>query len=132
MLCVSCCVNLLVIVLYLCVGVCSECPSLRCVCHHVRIRRVTGPNKHNNRNKKTHTHVPLLTRHREATKKLDLFKMPKVLVIHLKRFSYANRIWRDKIDAMIDYPLSGLDLTKYALGPQNEPAIYDLFAVSVS
>ena len=44
-------------------------------------------------------------KHQEATKKFDLWKLPDVLVVHLKRFSY-NRIWRDKIDAVIDFPLT--------------------------
>ncbi len=58
--------------------------------------------------------------------------MPKILVVHLKRFSYANRLWRDKIDTVVDFPLNGLDLSSYVQGPQDEPPIYDLYAVSVS
>jgi hypothetical protein len=43
-------------------------------------------------------------KHQEATKKFDLWKLPEILVVHLKRFSY-NRIWRDKIDSFIDFPI---------------------------
>ena len=75
-------------------------------------------------------YCPSCKDHREATKKLDLFKLPKILVIHLKRFSHANRIYREKIDALVDFPIVGLDLTSIALGAQQEPPVYDLFAVS--
>jgi len=69
---------------------------------------------------------------KEASKKLDLWKLPKLLVVHLKRFTYERgfSLSRDKIDALVDYPLKGLDLTPFAAGPQEEPPIYDLYAVS--
>ena len=70
--------------------------------------------------------------HVEALKKLDLWRMPPILVMHLKRFSYS-RTWRNKIDTLVDFPLDGLDLSPYVLpnassrgGP--EP-VYDLCAV---
>ena len=43
-------------------------------------------------------------KHQQATKKFDLWSLPEVLVIHLKRFSY-NRYWRDKIDTLIEFPV---------------------------
>jgi ubiquitin carboxyl-terminal hydrolase 4/11/15 len=52
-----------------------------------------------------------------------------VQVIHLKRFSHS-RYSRDKIEAFVDYPLDGLDLTTRIAGPNDEPAIYDLYAIS--
>eukprot|EP01113_Clastostelium_recurvatum_P020256 TRINITY_DN2405_c0_g1_i1.p1 TRINITY_DN2405_c0_g1~~TRINITY_DN2405_c0_g1_i1.p1 ORF type:complete len:908 (-),score=273.83 TRINITY_DN2405_c0_g1_i1:67-2790(-) len=68
---------------------------------------------------------------REATKKFDLWAMPPVLVIHLKRFQY-NRWSRDKIDAFVDFPVTSLDLSEYVMSPEDKanPPIYDLFAVS--
>jgi len=71
--------------------------------------------------------------HRLANKKFDLWKVPPILVIHLKRFSYRSRHNRDKLDTLVDFPLNGLDLTNFVKGP-HEPGqepIYDLFAVSV-
>lgn len=47
---------------------------------------------------------------RQATKKFDLWKVPDILVVHLKRFS-AGRGLRDKIDVAVDFPIEGLDLT---------------------
>jgi len=47
--------------------------------------------------------------HVQAEKKLDLWRLPEVLVVHLKRFSYS-RYSRDKLDTEVDFPLQGLDL----------------------
>lgn len=47
-----------------------------------------------------------------ADKKLDLWTLPEILVVHLKRFSYS-RFSRDKLDTLVDFPLSGLDLRQY-------------------
>ena len=40
-------------------------------------------------------------------------------------------MWRQKINAQIDYPLEGLDLNRYISGPRVRRN-YDLFAISVS
>jgi len=66
---------------------------------------------------------------RQATKKFDLWMLPEVLIISLKRFSY-NRFLRDKIDVLVDFPLKGLDMTPYVIAPTHGKSIYDLIAVS--
>eukprot|EP00003_Mantamonas_plastica_P023680 TRINITY_DN4296_c0_g1_i4.p1 TRINITY_DN4296_c0_g1~~TRINITY_DN4296_c0_g1_i4.p1 ORF type:complete len:555 (+),score=232.01 TRINITY_DN4296_c0_g1_i4:504-2168(+) len=68
---------------------------------------------------------------RRAFKKFDLWKMPRLLVIHLKRFSYTEYS-RDKLDTEVDFEINGLDLSEYITGPVDEdnPPIYDLYAVS--
>ena len=53
----------------------------------------------------------------QATKKLDLWTLPEVLVVHLKRFA-AGRLTRDKLDALVQFPLAGLDLSPYVLRRQ--------------
>lgn len=69
---------------------------------------------------------------RQATKKFDLWKMPEVLIIHLKRFGAAGN-HRDKITSLVGVPVSaGLDLSPFAQDPHDSQPIYDLFAVSVS
>ena len=45
---------------------------------------------------------------KKATKKIDLWLLPKVLIVQLKRFNYT-RFWRDKIDC----PLYDLDLSQF-------------------
>nr|CAH8842380.1 unnamed protein product [Trichobilharzia regenti] len=65
-----------------------------------------------------------------ATKKFDLWKLPDVLVVQLKRFRSHLR-FHDKIDTLLEFPLTGLDLTSQVLEKQsNDKFIYDLVAVS--
>ncbi|SJL03848.1 uncharacterized protein ARMOST_07205 [Armillaria ostoyae] len=93
-------------------------------------------------------YCPQCKKHQQATKKFDLWKVPDVLVVHLKRFS-NSRTLRDKIDSFVDFPVEGLDLTAMAgertvakrlgdngiatdtleLGNLDEPLVYDLFGV---
>jgi ubiquitin carboxyl-terminal hydrolase 8 len=53
---------------------------------------------------------------RKTTKQLSLSRLPPILVIHLKRFSFEGR-WTDKIDTFVDFPMKGLDLTNYMPPP---------------
>ncbi|KAI5786996.1 hypothetical protein DFH27DRAFT_528216 [Peziza echinospora] len=72
---------------------------------------------------------PRCKEHRRASKKFELWKSPDILVIHLKRFS-SSRMSRDKIDALIDFPIEGLDLTdRVGKKEEGKELIYDLFAV---
>ncbi|BGP25693.1 ubiquitin carboxyl-terminal hydrolase [Rhodotorula toruloides] len=84
---------------------------------------------------------------KQATKKVELWKVPDVLVFALKRFS-SGRWSREKIDDLVDFPvLEGLDMEQFVQGDKVEqrlaqqmpdlPAIsepdslvYDLYAVS--
>ncbi|SPR01712.1 unnamed protein product (mitochondrion) [Plasmodiophora brassicae] len=67
---------------------------------------------------------------RQATKKFDLWRLPKILIVHLKRFQYTT--WsRSKLDLPVTYPIEGLDLSEFVQGPRDgTPAIYDLYAIS--
>ncbi|XP_011889078.1 PREDICTED: ubiquitin carboxyl-terminal hydrolase 4 isoform X3 [Cercocebus atys] len=49
-------------------------------------------------------YCPNCKKHQQATKKFDLWSLPKILVVHLKRFSY-NRYWRDKLDTVVEFPI---------------------------
>ncbi|PRD21568.1 UNVERIFIED_CONTAM: usp15 [Trichonephila clavipes] len=49
-------------------------------------------------------YCPSCKKHQQATKKFDLWSLPQVLIIHLKRFSY-NRYWRDKLDTLVEFPV---------------------------
>lgn len=59
----------------------------------------------------------LLPRPPQADKKLDLWHLPSVLVVHLKRFCYTKTS-REKINTKVDFPLEGLDLSRFLLRPQ--------------
>jgi len=93
-------------------------------------------------------YCPQCKKHQQATKKFDLWSVPDVLVVHLKRFS-NSRALRDKIEAFVDFPIEGLDLTEMVeerkiakklqeqgvdiaqlkFGDLDEPLLYDLYAV---
>ena len=93
-------------------------------------------------------YCPRCKKHQQATKRFDLWKVPDILVVHLKRFS-NSRMLRDKIDTFVDFPIEGLDLTEMVgersvgkrlqaagvdveslgLTDLDEPLVYDLFAV---
>ncbi|KAF9546355.1 CSN-associated deubiquitinating enzyme Ubp12 [Mortierella hygrophila] len=75
-------------------------------------------------------YCPNCKEHQQATKKLDIWRLPDILVVHLKRFSHT-RTWRDKIDAVVDFPIHGLDLSGKILKEEDrDENVYDLFGVS--
>ncbi|CAM4623805.1 unnamed protein product [Lepidochelys kempii] len=78
-------------------------------------------------------YCPTCKRHQLATKKLDLWALPEVLIIHLKRFSYT-RLAREKLDTLVEFPIRDLDFSDFILKPRADvasaPHKYDLIAVS--
>jgi len=71
--------------------------------------------------------------HQNALKKMEVYKAPEFLIIHLKRFFHqrASLFGSRKIQEYIDFPLEGLDLTHYVLKTEgNKSIVYDLYAVS--
>ncbi|CAJ0955634.1 unnamed protein product, partial [Mesorhabditis belari] len=74
--------------------------------------------------------------HVEATKKLELYRLPPILIIQLKRFvytvsTYASSHRRSKDDRRVEYPLTALDLAPYlADGAEvGQNTTYDLCGV---
>jgi len=68
---------------------------------------------------------------RNASRQTFFWKVPPLLLVHLKRFGNGSGLFRDKIDLLVDFPVKGLDMTKRVLfNPTGEPLIYDLYAVS--
>jgi ubiquitin carboxyl-terminal hydrolase 4/11/15 len=55
--------------------------------------------------------------HKQAFKKMDIYKAPKILLIHLKRFKGTGLDFsgKSKILDKIGYPVEGLDLTEHVL-----------------
>ncbi|KHN04992.1 ubiquitin carboxyl-terminal hydrolase 9-like [Glycine soja] len=74
-------------------------------------------------------YCPRCKEHRQATKKLDLWKLPEILVFHLKRFSYS-RYLKNKLDTFVNFPIHNLDLTKYVKSKDGPSYVYDLYAIS--
>ncbi|KAL6647857.1 hypothetical protein ACP70R_015294 [Stipagrostis hirtigluma subsp. patula] len=75
-------------------------------------------------------YCPSCKKHQQAMKKLDLWRLPEVLVIHLKRFSYTQ-FTRNKLETFVDFPINDLDLSSY-IGDKGEPpnSHYRLYAIS--
>ncbi|XP_071559088.1 uncharacterized protein [Temnothorax nylanderi] len=65
---------------------------------------------------------------RKCTKSFSIQKFPKILVIHLKRFSPMER-FRGKLNVMVDFPLTGLDLSAFA-APRVPGCTYNLYGVA--
>ncbi|KAF7726254.1 ubiquitin-specific protease doa4 [Apophysomyces ossiformis] len=82
-------------------------------------------------------HCPRCKTLRRSSKSLTLSRLPDVLLIHLKRFSFDGP-FRDKLDTVVDAPIRGLDLSGYVpstmFSPDNsieKPSLnYDLYGVS--
>lgn len=67
--------------------------------------------------------------HKQADKKIQIWDLPDILCIHLKRFK-NHSMTSDKIDELVEFPISGFELTSEIGYPKNgENYIYDLVAV---
>ena len=66
-------------------------------------------------------------KHQNAIKKLELYKLPQIFLIHLKRFKTGdNTRWNrneSKIKDLITFPIENFDLSSYVINP-NLPADY--------
>ncbi|XP_010535731.1 PREDICTED: ubiquitin carboxyl-terminal hydrolase 8 isoform X2 [Tarenaya hassleriana] len=75
-------------------------------------------------------YCPGCKEHRQAVKKLDLWRLPEILVIHLKRFSYS-RFMKNKLETYVDFPIGDLDLSSYISHKNGQTAYrYMLYAIS--
>jgi len=62
-----------------------------------------------------------------CNKTTSLFSLPNHLIIHLKRFTNKN----DKIDSLVNFPLTNLDLTKYNSNKTDtNNFIYNCYAIN--
>jgi ubiquitin C-terminal hydrolase len=71
--------------------------------------------------------------HVQASKKMELWRMPDLLVVHLKRFkksmSMFGAVGGAKNSTYVDFPLDQLDLTEFVSTQQGYPPHYQLYAV---
>jgi ubiquitin carboxyl-terminal hydrolase 4/11/15 len=82
-------------------------------------------------------------KHVRAEKTMELWRLPNILIVHLKRFEFKHSLRREKLETLIDCPLEGLEMGKYCAPTSHDgdfakqkefvfngvPACYDLFAV---
>ncbi|DBA00630.1 TPA: hypothetical protein N0F65_003559 [Lagenidium giganteum] len=50
---------------------------------------------------------------REGTRRSDVWKLPDLVMIQLKRFQYYENQHRQKVRSFVDFPLRGLDFSKW-------------------
>ncbi|PIN10414.1 Ubiquitin C-terminal hydrolase [Handroanthus impetiginosus] len=76
-------------------------------------------------------YCPRCKEHRQASKKLDLWRLPDILVFHLKRFSYGRWL-KNKLDTFVNFPIHNLDLSKYVKSKDASEGshVYELYAIS--
>ncbi|KAE8190623.1 hypothetical protein A4X06_0g7186 [Tilletia controversa] len=75
-------------------------------------------------------YCPRCKEFRQATKKFDLWEVPDILVVHLKRFS-GGRSARDKLEDFVSFPLEGLNLSERVESRKAKAKIRDEAAMSV-
>jgi ubiquitin carboxyl-terminal hydrolase 8 len=69
--------------------------------------------------------------HRDATKKIDLWILPPILIIHFKRFR-VNEYGQvaSKNNAAVEFPLQNWTVNSCSKNRESDAAIYDLYAVA--
>lgn len=75
-------------------------------------------------------YCPRCKERRQASKKLDLWRLPEVLVIHLKRFSYSRSL-KHKLETFVNFPIHDFNLTNYVANKSNtRHQLYELYALT--
>ena len=74
-------------------------------------------------------YCPRCKEHVLAKKKMEIFYLPKILIICFKRFIKNSYRWK-RNDEMIYFPIENLDMKEFVVGPDKDHSKYDLFAVS--
>ncbi|KAG0672476.1 CSN-associated deubiquitinating enzyme Ubp12 [Maudiozyma exigua] len=74
-------------------------------------------------------YCPKCKEHRQASKRIQLWNTPDILLIHLKRFE-SSRSFADKITETVKFPITDLDMSHHVVD-RDDPRgyIYDLIAV---
>jgi ubiquitin carboxyl-terminal hydrolase 8 len=69
--------------------------------------------------------------HRDSTKKTDIWILPPILIVHLKRFKF-NEYGHvgSKNNAPVDYPVQHWNLRNFIARRGGEEPLYDLYAVA--
>ena len=90
-----------------------------CFDYHCKVTELNGENKYQIGN--TDNYV-------DAKRKLYFWKLPKYLVICLKRFNFSRQ--GRKINSRIEFPIDDLDLSKYVFPGSKEKNKYKLISIA--
>eukprot|EP00057_Strongylocentrotus_purpuratus_P031513 XP_784858.2 PREDICTED: ubiquitin carboxyl-terminal hydrolase 8 [Strongylocentrotus purpuratus] len=96
----------------------SKCSLHECLQQFSKPEELTGDNA---------THCTHCKGNRKSEKTILIWKLPHILLIHLKRFYYEG-MWRQKLQTNVDFP-NDLTMDRYVIGPAQRN-IYQLYGVS--
>ncbi len=65
-----------------------------------------------------------------AKKSLQLYQLPRILLVCLKRFKSSGKQFLTKNEAVVGFPVQGLSLDEFVLGEESRGRVYDLIGVS--
>ena len=74
-------------------------------------------------------YCPKCKEHVLAKKKMEIYYLPKILIICFKRFTRHKYYW-ERNNELIYFPIENLNMEEFVTGPDKEHSIYDLFGVS--
>lgn len=46
---------------------------------------------------------------------MEIYKVPKILIFHLKRFKNSNKFFKSKLETQIEFPVEGFDVREYII-----------------
>jgi ubiquitin C-terminal hydrolase len=78
----------------------------QCLQAFSKAEMLTGTNK---------WHCPKCKHDRDAKKTIQIWRLPRILVVHLKRF-YFEGPFRSKLDTHVEFPVENLDMSKHCHG----------------
>lgn len=97
----------------------GSCSITSCLDKFSEVEKLSGENK---------WFCPNCKQDRDAVRRISIWRLPPMLLIHLKRFSFSGR-WGDKLQTNVSYPTTNLDMNKFVIGPKKENS-FNLYAVS--
>ncbi|XP_059172661.1 ubiquitin carboxyl-terminal hydrolase 8-like [Physella acuta] len=97
----------------------SKCSLKDCIKEFLNPELMTGSSKWK---------CPQCKVERDSKKKIDIWKLPPILLIGLNRF-HAEGMWMQKKTTFVDFPLVDLDFSPYIIGPRPRNK-YNLYGVS--
>jgi len=66
--------------------------------------------------------------YREAAKRIEIWKLPPVLIIQLKRFNFDGR-WHNKIQTNVNFPTENLNLSSHIRAPSPKFSNFNLYSI---
>ncbi|XP_012937309.1 ubiquitin carboxyl-terminal hydrolase 8 [Aplysia californica] len=97
----------------------NRCSLKECIREFLKPEMMTGSSKWK---------CPRCKVERDSEKKIDIWKLPPILLIGLNRF-YSEGMWMQKKTTYVDFPTQELDLSDAVIGPKPRKA-FNLYGVS--